>query len=142
MKINVYLIFNGEAEEAFVFYKSVFGGEFSAFQRMKEAPEGEKLSMDEQDRIMHVSLPLKGGAILMGSDNLPSLGHILEKGNNICISISPKSKDEANQLFEDLSKGGKVEYPMKEEFWGDYFGSFTDKFGINWMINFSLPKSL
>lgn len=141
MKIEVYLNFDGQAEEAFMFYKSAFGGEFQTFQKMKDAPGGDELSEEEQNRIMHVALPLKGGAILMGSDIMPSMGPVLSKGNNINICIQPDSKDETDRLFEKLSAGGHVESAMKEEFWGDYFGSFIDKFGISWLISFALAAN-
>lgn len=139
MKIDVYLNFDGQAVEAFVFYKSVFGGELHTLRKMKDAPDGDKLSIEEQNRIMHVSLPLKGGPTLMGSDTLLSKGQILKIGNNISVCIEANSKDEADLLFDKLSAGGQVESTMKEEFWGDYFGSFIDRFGVGWMINFTFP---
>lgn len=141
MKVDVYLNFDGQTEEAFLFYKSVFGGEFKTFQKMKDAPGGDELPKEEQHRIMHVALPIKGGAILMGSDTMPSMGHVLNKGNNINISIQTDSKKEADKLFESLSDGGKIEMPMNEEFWGDYFGSVIDRFGITWLIAFPLPHT-
>ena len=142
MKIEVYLNFDGQTEEAFMFYKSAFGGEFQAFQKMKDAPGGDKLSKEEQSRILHAALLLKGGAVLMGSDTITSMGPVLTKGNNINICIQPDSMDEADQLFEKLSAGGKVEMPMKEEFWGDYFGSFIDKFGVNWLISYNMKNEI
>ena len=140
MKIDVYLNYDGQAEEAFMFYKCVFGGEYTTLEKMKDTPYGDKLPEEEQNRIMHVALPVKGGAILMGSDTMPSMGHVFRKGNNINISIQTDSKEEADQLFYGLSAGGNIEMPIKEEFWGDYFGSFTDKFGVNWLISFPLPR--
>lgn len=141
MRIDVYLNFDGQTEEAFMFYKSVFGGEFQTIQKMKDAPGGDKLSKEEQNRILHVALPIKGGAILMGSDTMTSMGAVLSKGNNVNICIQPDSKEDVNRLFEKLSAGGKVDMPMKEEFWGDYFGSFIDKFGVNWLISFALSQN-
>ena len=141
MRIDVYLNFDGQTEEAFMFYKSVFGGEFQTIQKMKDAPDGDKLSLEEQNRILHVALHIKGGAILMGSDTMTSMGSVLSKGNNVNICIQPDSKEEANRLFEKLSAGGKVGMPMKEEFWGDYFGSFIDKFGVNWLISYALSHN-
>lgn len=135
MKVNTYLNFDGNAEEAFNFYKSVFGGEFSYFMRMKDAPGTENLNKSEMDRVMHVSLPLSDHAVLMASDIMPSAGQVLKKGNTNYISIHPDSREEADRLFDGLSKGGSVEMPMEDQFWGDYFGSFIDKFGIYWMIN-------
>lgn len=135
MKVNVYLNFDGNAEQAFNFYKSVFGGEFTFKMKMGDAPDSEKLAKDELDRIMHISLPLGGDTVLMASDIVPSAGHVLKQGNTNYISIHPDSRQEADRLFEGLSKGGSVEMPMADQFWGDYFGSFVDKFGIYWMIN-------
>ncbi|MDO6436851.1 VOC family protein [Cyclobacterium sp. 1_MG-2023] len=137
MKINPYLNFDGDAEEAFSFYKSVFGGEFSAFMKMGEAPEAEKLPKEEQSRVMHISLPIGKDTILMASDTMPSMGQTLTKGNTNYISIHPESREEADRLFNGLSEGGEIEMPMEDQFWGDYFGSFTDKFGINWMVNYN-----
>lgn len=135
MKVNVYLNFDGEAEEAFNFYKSVFGGEFSFIMKMGDAPDSEKLDKSELNRIMHISLPLGDHTILMASDTVSSAGHVLKKGNTNYISLHPDSRQEADRLFNELSKGGNIEMPMGDQFWGDYFGCFEDKFGIQWMIN-------
>ena len=124
MKVNPYLNFDGQAEEAFNFYKSVFGGEFTGNMKMKEAPGTEKLTEDEKNRIMHISLPIGNGNLLMGSDIIPSMGHKLVKGNNNYISLHPDSRAEADRLFNGLSAGGEIEMPMADQFWGDYFGSF------------------
>ena len=137
MKVNVYLNFDGNAEEAFNFYKSVFGGEFTFIMKMGDTPDSEKLDKSELNRIMHISLPLGDHSILMASDILPSAGHVLKKGNTNYISLHPDSRQEADRLFNELSKGGTIEMPMEDQFWGDYFGSFEDKFGILWMINHS-----
>ncbi|HET8737613.1 MAG TPA: VOC family protein [Pricia sp.] len=137
MKVNPYLNFDGQAEEAFQFYRSVFGGEFTANMKMSEAPESEKLPKEEQNRTMHISLPLGGDIVLMASDIVPSAGHTLVKGNNNYISLHPDSREDADRLFNGLSKGGEIEMPMQDQFWGDYFGSFVDKFGIGWMINYN-----
>lgn len=134
--VNTYLNFNGQTEEAFNFYKSVFGGEFMFIQRMKETPGGEKLPETEKERIMHVALPIGNGNILMGSDILESHGHKLREGNNFYISVMTDSEAEADELFGKLSSGGQVSMPLAKMFWGDYFGSFTDKFGIQWMISY------
>lgn len=138
--INTYLNFDGKAEEAFNFYKSVFGGEFVTFQRMKDAPGMEQLPADEKERIMHVSLPISKGYTLMASDTLPSAGHTITEGNNYHISVGADSEEETRRLFNGLSAGGKVTMPLEKMFWGALFGSFTDKFGINWMVNYELPK--
>ncbi len=133
--INTYLNFDGTTEAAFNFYKSVFGGEFSAFQRFSEAPGGDQIPAAGRDRIMHVALPLGDGAILMASDIMPSIGHVLKPGNNFYISLNPDNRAEADRLFAALSVNGKVEMALAEMFWGAYFGSFTDQFGVQWMIN-------
>jgi PhnB protein len=137
MKANPYLNFDGYAEEAFIFYKSVFGGEFTGNMKMKDAPDGDKLPKDEQNRVMHISLPIGDNIFLMASDIMPSMGHKLIKGNNNYISLHPDSKAEADRIFNGLSAGGEIEMPMADQFWGDYFGSLKDKFGICWMINFN-----
>ncbi len=140
MKVNPYLNFDGKAEEAFNFYKSVFGGEFTSNMKMKDAPDGDKLSEAEQNRMMHISLPIGKGTILMASDIVPSMGHHLIPGNNVYISLQPESREEADRLFNGLSAGGEIEMPMEDQFWGDYYGSFRDKYGIRWMVNYN-PKS-
>jgi len=137
LKVNPYLNFDGNAEQAFNFYKSVFGGEFTAgVMKMGDAPGMDKLSDDEKNRTMHVSLPLGNGQTLMASDTLPSMGHKLTQGNNIYLSVHPDTKEEADRLFNALAEGGNVEMPIADQFWGDYFGSLTDKFGTHWMINY------
>lgn len=136
MQLNPYLNFDGNAEEAFLFYQTVFGGELF-IQKMGSTPVGETLTEGEKNRVMHVALPMSNGQFLMASDILPSLGHVLKTGNNNYISISPDSREEADRLFGGLSEGGVIEMPMADMFWGDYFGSFVDKFGVHWMINFA-----
>lgn len=134
---NPYLNFAGSTEEAFIFYKSVFGGEYVNFTRFEDLPiEGMTLPEEARGKIMHISLPIGSGQMLMGSDALESLGQKLVPGNNLNISIHPDSKEEADQLFNLLSKGGIVEMQMAEQPWGDYYGSFQDKFGVHWMINY------
>lgn len=139
MILNPYLNFDGNAEEAFRFYQTVFGGELR-IQKMSEAPGMENLPEAEKNRTMHVGLPIGNGQFLMASDILPSLGHVLHVGNNNYISVSPDSREEADSIFKALSAGGVVEMAMSDMFWGDYFGSFTDKFGIKWMINVPSAK--
>jgi PhnB protein len=138
--VNVYLTFNGNCEEAFDFYKSVFGGEFPYLGRFKDMPpsEGQK-PMPEADgnKIMHVSLPISKETMLMGSDTGGEWSAGFSKGNNFSIAINTDSKDEADRLFNGLSNGGKVTMPMNKTFWGDYFGMFTDKFDISWMVSFN-----
>jgi PhnB protein len=137
---NPYLNFAGNTEEAFKFYKSVFGGEFTAIQRFKETPVADKVSAKEKEKIMHITLPIGKGNILMGTDALESMGHKLTFGNNFNISIEADSKEEAKRIYDGLSVGGKIETPIHDEFWGAYFGMFTDKFGTRWMINYTYPK--
>ncbi|MCE6991862.1 VOC family protein [Dyadobacter sp. CY323] len=138
-KLNSYLNFDGTAEEAFNFYKSVFGGEFLMLSKMGDMPGAEQVPDAEKNRVMHVSLPI-GEDLLMGSDIVPSMGHTLTSGNYSYISIFTESREEADRLFNGLSEGGKIEMPMEDAFWGDYFGSFWDKYGIGWMINFPTQR--
>ncbi len=139
--LNSYLNFDGQAEEAFNFYKSVFGGEFAGngIMRIGDIPDCDEMNITkaEKNRVMHVSLPIGNDSMLMASDIVPSMGQKLSVGNNNYINISPESREEADRLFSALSEGGEVEMPMKDQFWGDYFGSFKDKYGVCWMINFS-----
>lgn len=138
---NIYLTFNGNCEEAFHFYHSVFGKEAPNFSRFKDMPPSEagssSLSAEEGELIMHVSLPISKETMIMGSDTGGEWATHFMPGNNFSISISTDSKEEANRLFNGLSAGGQVTMPMADTFWGDYFGMFTDKFGINWMIGFN-----
>lgn len=134
--INTYLNFMGNTEEAFNFYKSVFGGEFLALQRFKDTPEAGNLPPEDQDKIMHVALPIGAGNVLMATDTLESMGHTLTVGNNISISINADSEAEADQLFNGLAEGGQVTMPLEKAFWNAYFGMVTDKFGIHWMVNY------
>ena len=134
--INPYLNFNGNTEEAFNFYKSVFGGDFVMLQRFKDIPEAGRIPAGDKEKIMHVALPIGKGNVLMATDALESMGHTLHSGNNFSISISTESKEEADTLYGKLSAGGKVEMPLGDTFWGAYFGMFSDKFGIQWMISY------
>jgi PhnB protein len=133
--LNPYLNFNGNAEEVFNFYKSVFGGEFATIMRFKEVPKEYKSPDHEDNKIMHIALPITGGNVLMGSDVPEAMGKVTN-GNNFNIAISTNSKEEADKLFNGLSAGGKVTMPMSDTFWGSYFGMFEDKFGISWMVSF------
>lgn len=140
--VNAYLTFNGTCEAAFNFYKSAFGGEFPYLGRYKDMPptDGKTCPPGEEDKIMHVSLPI-GDTVIMGSDSSDAFGHATVMGNNIALSINVGSKAEADRLFGMLSAGGQVTMPLEDTFWGAYFGMFTDKFGIHWMINYdSNPK--
>ena len=137
MKVHPYLNFAGNAQEAFDLYRSVFGGEFTANMKMKDAPEGDKLPYEEQNYTMHICLPIGEDTLLMASDCVESMGQKLNLGNQSYIMLSPDSREEADRLFKGLSEGGAVEMPMEDMFWGDYFGSFRDRFGIRWMISFA-----
>lgn len=140
IKLETYLNFNGNTEEVFKFYKSVFGGEFSSLVRFRDMPmPGVEIPEADAGKIMHISLPI-GKSSLMGTDSLESMGMHLNQGNNVYIFIVPDSKEEADRIFAALSAGGEVEMPMSEQPWGDYYGSFRDKFGILWMIDLELPK--
>ncbi|MEK7619430.1 MAG: VOC family protein [Patescibacteria group bacterium] len=140
MTLNTYLNFAGNTEAAFNFYKSVFGGDFSALVRFKDMPmEGVTIPPEDQEKIMHVGLPI-GSQMLMGTDCLESLGQKLIIGNNSYISLHPDSKGQADQVFNALSVGGRVEMPMGDQPWGDYYGSCADQFGVQWMINYHEGK--
>ena len=136
--VNLYLNFNGNCEEAFNFYKSAFGGEFKYIGRFNEMPPSENNPIPESEgnKIMHVSLPVGDGSFLMGSDTGGEWAPGFIPGNNFSISINTTRKEEADKLFTSLSDGGKVTMPLSKTFWSEYFGMFTDKFGINWMVSF------
>lgn len=137
---STYLNFAKNTEAAFTFYKSVFGTEFvNGIMRMGDIPpqEGQpEMSDEEKNLVMNVALPILGGHILMGTDVPDSMGE-LNKGNNVSIVLQPDTRDEADRLFAALSEGGKVEMPLQDMFWGDYYGSLVDQFGIQWMVNHS-----
>lgn len=137
--VNVYLTFNGNCFEAFNFYKSVFGGEFSYVGRFKDMPAepGHVTGPEDGDKIMHISLPISKETLLMGSDTGGEWASSFAQGNNFSISINTDSKENADRYFNGLSAGGIVTMPMSQTFWGDYFGMFTDKFGISWMVSFN-----
>ncbi len=134
--LNPYLNFPGNTEEAFNFYKSVFGGEFTEFQRFGETPGCEEFSAEDKHKIMHICLPVLNGPLLLGNDVLASLGHTFIAGNNVHLTIMTDSKEQTDYLFHALSESGVVDMELQDTFWGAYFGSFTDKFGITWMINY------
>ncbi|MBY0487696.1 MAG: VOC family protein [Flavobacteriaceae bacterium] len=134
--INVHLNYNGNAEEAFTFYKSVFGGEFSKITRFKDLASPEfPIDEKEENKIMHIALPI-GNNVLMANDVPAILGTTNENENRSKIAVSAESKEEADKLFNGLSAGGTVEMPIQDSPWGSYFGMFRDKYGIEWMIDF------
>ncbi|MBI2273654.1 MAG: VOC family protein [Chitinophagaceae bacterium] len=138
--INPHINFNGNAEEAFTFYKSVFGGEFARIVRFKdmESP-GMTIAESEKNKIMHIALPIGKNNVLMANDVPEFMGKVNEKENRSKIVISAESKEEADKLFNGLSAGGEVEMPIADSPWGSYFGMFRDKYGIEWMVDFD-PK--
>ena len=133
--INPHINFNGNAEEAFNFYKSVFGGEFAKIMRLKDLSGLEHVSANDANKIMHIALPI-GKNVLMGNDVPESMGKVNENENRSKIAIIAESKEEADKLFNGLSAGGNIEVPMSDSPWGSYFGMFRDKFGIEWMVDF------
>lgn len=138
-KLNSYLNFQGNTEEAFNFYKSVFGGEFAGLMRFKDVadlPGKENLSTADLNKIMHIALNV-GDNMLMATDALESMGQRLTTGTNVTLSLHPDSKKEADRLYNALSAGGQPTMPMMDMFWGDYWGMLTDKFGIQWMVNYT-----
>lgn len=141
-RVTTYLNFGRDTEEAFNFYKSIFGGEFGGMgvARFADVPPQEGApQMAEADKklIMHIELPILGGHVLMGTDAPESMGFKLNMGNNIHINLEPDTKAETKKLFDALSKGGTVTMEMADMFWGAYFGTCTDKFGVQWMFNCS-----
>ncbi len=135
--INPHVNFNGNAEEAFNFYRSVFGGEFERIIRFKDLANTEfKLSEKEENKIMHIALPIGKNSMLMANDVPEFMGKTNENENRSKIVITAESKEEADKLFNGLSAGGQVEMPITDSPWGSYFGMFRDKYGIEWMVNF------
>jgi PhnB protein len=137
--INPYINFNGNAEEAFNFYKSVFGGEFANIMRFKDLANPEyPVAENEANKIMHIALPI-GKNVLMGNDVPEHLGRVNENENRSKISVSAETREEADRIFKGLSSGGAVEFPIGDSPWGSYFGMFRDKYGIEWMVDYD-PK--
>ncbi len=136
---SVYLNFNGNTEEAFLFYKSVFGGEFSYIMRFRDTPDGVKMPVAEGEKLMHISLPIQGGFTLMASDVPESFPQKAVFGSNFYIYLETESVEEADRVFGALSAGGKVEMALEYTFWGAYYGSLVDKFGVQWMVSFTPP---
>ena len=138
--INSYLNFNGNTEEVFNFYKSVFGGEFQMVMRFKDVPPEHQSTPAEANKIMHISFPIGKNNVLMGSDVPEAWGKAVT-GTNVSLSITADSKEEADKLYKGLSAGGKATMPMSNTFWGSYFGMLTDKFGIQWMVSHDQQRS-
>jgi PhnB protein len=136
--VNPYLNFDGNAAEAFAFYKSVFGGEFAVVVRIKDMGGGPPgATPAELERIAHIALPIGKDSILMASDILPSMGHRLTVGNNFYISLSPESAEDADRLFKGLSAGGRVEMALQRTAWAEKYGSFADRYGVQWMVSYT-----
>jgi PhnB protein len=143
-RTSTYLNFMGKTEEAFLFYRSVFGTEFNGeVHRMGSVPPAPgmpALSEAEKKLVMHVELPIVGGHVIMGTDALESMGHSLTFGNNVSINLEPDTRAETARLFEALGAGGNVTMPLTDMFWGAYFGTLVDRFGVLWMFNCNEPK--
>src|ERR1043165_6933855 len=138
-RVSTYLNFPRSTEQAFLFYKSVFGGDFplkiQRFGDLPAQPGQPPLAEADRNLVMHVELPILGGHVLMGTDSPESMGFKVKPGNNVHISLEPDTKEETKQLFASLSEGGKVTMELQDMFWGAYYGSCTDKFGVQWMFN-------
>lgn len=132
---NPYLNFPGNTEQAFNFYRSVLGGEFTTLMRFGDTPGCDGMPVTEKEKIMHMALPLGNGNVLMGTDCLESMNQKVDFGNNITISIHSDSREDADQLYAGLSKDGNPVMPMADMFWGDYWGMLIDKFGVQWMVD-------
>lgn len=143
-RVSIYLNFRGQTEEAFNFYKKVFGTEFlGPIMYNKDIPAQPGLpefSEEDKHKVMHVTLPILGGTQIMATDMLESMGHKLIEGNNVTINLEPDSREETDRLFKALSEGGSEIAPMRDEFWG-YWGTCKDRFGIRWMFNFSASQN-
>ena len=132
--INITIIFNGKTEAALNFYKSIFGGDFINFQRMKEMPGAPPMSAEEGEKILHAALPV-GNSVLMGMD-MPQGRGTVNEGNNFMVTLDTSSEEETTKVFNRLSEGGVVTMPLGHQFWGAFFGMVTDQFGIQWMLSY------
>ena len=135
MSLNTYLTFDDNCREAFAFYRDAFGGDFSIFSTYADAPAELNVPEDEKDRVMH------GSSVLMGSDSCSAFGPAPTVGDNFAISIVAESREHCDEMCAKLSEGGTIRMPLAETFWSAYFGMWTDRFGVNWMINYELPQS-
>ena len=138
--VDVYLHFNGNSEKAMNFYKRVFGGDFIAVQRYSDVPGSEKMSDEDKNKMIHISLKLTETTTLMASDIVTKMDDSVQFGSNFHICLQAGSEKEADKLFAGLSEEGKIEMPMSNTFWGAYFGMCLDRFGIKWMVNYTEPK--
>ena len=143
MKLHAYLNFDNQAEEALRFYEQVLGGTLTDIHRFGSMPpqEGFDLTPEQKALVMHVGLELPDGQMLMASDTLAGMGPGRVNGNNISLSVHPDSRQDADRMFNALAQGGEITMPLADQFWGDYFGSLRDRFGINWMVNYSAPAT-
>ena len=138
MPLNVYLTFEDNCREVFDFYRSVFGGEYLIIQTFGDGPAEMGILDSERDRIMHATISI-GDSFLMGSDTASNFSSPPTAGDNFSLTYTSSSREEVDALFANLSAGGEVTMPLQETFWGSYFGSCTDKFGINWQLDYELP---
>ena len=137
MKIHPYLNFDGTTEAAFRFYEKALGGQLTEFHRFGTMPaQGFELTSEQKNRVMHVGLQLPDGQMIMASDTMPGMGPPHVVGTNFSISVHPASREEADRVFTALAEGGQVTMPLADQFWGDYYGSLTDRFGVQWMVNY------
>jgi PhnB protein len=141
VKIHSYINFGNRAEEAFRFYQKALGGKLTEIHRFGSMPQqgGFELTPEQKNLVMHVGLELPDGQMIMASDMIAGMGPQRVEGNNISISVHPDSQQDADRIFNALAQGGTITMPIANQFWGDYFGSLTDRFGINWMVNYSDP---
>jgi PhnB protein len=142
MKIHPYLNFEGKTEDAFRFYEAALGGTLTEFYRFGAMPPmegGPELTPEQKHYVMHVGLQLPDGQMIMASDMIAGMGPQRIEGNNYSISVHPDSRQDADRIFNALAEGGTITMPIADQFWGDYFGSLTDRFGINWMVNYTDP---
>ena len=144
-RVSTYLNFPRSTEEAFLFYKSVFGGDFAGpimrFGDIPDQPGQPPAAEADKNLVMHVELPILGGHALMGTDAPESMGFTVVAGNNVMINLEPDTRAETDRLFAALAEGGKVEMPLAEMFWGGYFGSLVDRYGVRWMLNCAEPRA-
>ena len=139
--LNPYLMFPGTCEEAFNFYKSVFGGEFLTVMRMKEMPSDKPIPDNIKEKIMHIALPMGDNPSLLGSDNMNLVEEEQNSSTgNFAVVINAESEDEAQNFFDGLSAGGKIIMPMEKTFWNSYFGMVIDKYAVQWMISYEFPQ--